>query len=158
MYRQVLLSLFFVTLIGCTPKDVTGPGEVRWDRETCARCSMALSDRNFAAQVRGAPEGQRTALYKFDDIGCAVIWLEKQAWKKQPNTEIWVTDHRSGDWLDATTAFYIKGRLSPMNYGLGAQAEAVEGALDFIQAKAHIMTAETRRHQHNHHQHMDHLS
>ena len=156
MYRQILLSLILYALIGCTPEDVTGPGEVRWDRETCVRCSMALSDRNFAAQVRGAPDGQRTVLYKFDDIGCAVIWLEKQTWKESPRTELWVSDYRNGEWLDATTAFYIKGVLSPMNYGLGAQAEAEEGTLDFTQAKAHIMTAETQRQQHVHHHHMDH--
>ena len=151
MYRRILLSLFFSTLVGCTPEDVTGPGEVRWDRETCTRCSMALSDRNFAAQVRGAAEGQRTALYKFDDIGCAVIWLDKQPWKDNPRTEIWVTDHRNGDWLDATIAFYVKEQLSPMNYGLGAQAHSEEGTLNFMQAKAHIMTAETQRHQHMDH-------
>ena len=153
MYRLILLSLFFITLTGCTPEDVTGPGDIRWDRETCTRCSMALSDRSYAAQVRGAPAEQRTVLYKFDDIGCAVIWLDKQPWKDDARTEIWVADHRSGEWLDASNAYYVKDKITPMNYGLGAQAEATEAALDFTQAKTHIMMSESKHHDHSH---MDH--
>ena len=68
MYRQILLSVLFIFVIGCAPEDVTGPGEVRWDRETCERCSMALSDRSFAAQVRGAPAEKRTACFKAQHV------------------------------------------------------------------------------------------
>jgi len=148
MYRHILLTSLLLAVAGCTPDDVTGPGDVRWDREVCARCSMAVGDRSFAAQVRGAPAGERTRLYKFDDIGCAVIWLQDQAWKDDPRTELWVVDHNNGEWLDATGASYIKGGLSPMNYGLAAQAEAVADALDFEQAVAHIMRVENEHHLH----------
>ena len=151
MYRHVLFSCFVLALTACTPDEVTGPGEIRWDREVCARCSMAIGDRSFAAQVRGAAAGERTRLYKFDDIGCAVIWLEQQVWKNDPRTEVWVMDHRNGEWLDARRAVYVKGRISPMNYGLAAQADLAGDVLDFEQAKTYIMTAETQRHLHNGH-------
>ena len=151
MYKRALHSLFFLVLTACSPQEVTGPGEVRWDRETCTRCNMAVGDRSYAAQVRGAPAGEQNKLYKFDDIGCAVIWLEKQEWKDDARTEIWVADHHNGQWLDARKAHYVTGKISPMNYGLGAQAEVAEGALDYSQAIAHIMMAEKQHHQHGGH-------
>ena len=152
MFRHILLTSLLLVGAGCTPDEVTGPGEIRWDREVCARCSMAVGDRHFAAQVRGAPGGDRTRLYTFDDIGCAVVWLHRQAWKDDPRTEVWVMDYLKGEWLDARTASFVKGKLSPMNYGLAAQAEATADALDFEQAKAHIMMVENEHHLHGGHE------
>ncbi len=151
MYTRILPSFFFLMLAACSPQELTGPGEVRWDRETCTRCNMAVGDRNYAAQVRGAPAGEKNKLYKFDDIGCAVIWLQQQDWKDDAHTEIWVADHRNGEWIDARKASYVTGKISPMNYGLGAQAEAAEAALDFSQAIAHINKAESEHHRHGGH-------
>jgi len=151
MYKCILLSYFLLVAAGCTPDQASGPGEVRWDRETCTRCSMAVGDRSFAAQVRAAPSGEKSRLYKFDDIGCAVIWLDTQSWKNDTGTEIWVADHRNGKWLDARKAHFVTGKLSPMNYGLAAQAEEAEGALDFSQAIEHIRMAENEQHRHGGH-------
>lgn len=151
MRARVWLSLMLLVMTACAQEPATGPGEVRWDRETCTRCNMAVGDRSFAAQVRGAAAGDKTGLYKFDDIGCAVIWLDKQPWQDDARTEIWVKDHRNGEWLDARNAFYVKDKISPMNYGLGAQAEAADTALNFTQAVAHIMTVEQELHQHGGH-------
>ena len=148
MLKHILLSFFFLLLSACSPEETSGPGEVRWDRETCTHCNMAVGDRHYAAQVRGAPAGEKTKLYKFDDIGCAIIWLKEQPWKDEPGTEIWVKDYRDGEWIDARKASYVKARISPMNYGLGAQTEVTEGALDYTQATAYIMVREEEHHQH----------
>jgi len=149
LINKCLPGFFLLALLACSPEQETGPGEVRWDRETCTRCNMAIGDRHYAAQIRGAAAGDRTRIYKFDDIGCAVTWLEKQNWKNDPRTEIWVADYRNAEWIDARKASYVTGKISPMNYGLGAQAEVTAGALDFAQAKAHIMLEEKERHQHD---------
>jgi len=152
MFMRVLPSLVLLLLVvACSAPDATGPGEVRWDRETCTHCSMAISDHLYAAQVRGAATGEKTRLYKFDDIGCALVWLEQQPWKNDARTEIWVADYRNGNWLDARSAFYVQGRISPMNYGLGAQTEASADTLDFAGASAHIMSVEKARSGHLHH-------
>ncbi len=156
MYRYILLSCFFLVAAACSPPETSGPGEVRWDRETCTRCNMAVGDRSYAAQVRVAAGGEKSRLYKFDDIGCAVIWLDTQAWKDDADTEIWVADHRNGEWLDARKAHYVTGKISPMNYGLGAQAETAEGALDFSRAIEHIKMAENEHHRHGGHNPMKH--
>ena len=46
--------------------------------------------------------------------------------------------------FDARTAWYVTGNKTPMLYGLGAQTERVEGALNFEQAIAHIYAVEER--------------
>ncbi|MCK5360994.1 MAG: protein NosL [Gammaproteobacteria bacterium] len=151
MYKHVLFSFLLLLLGACSQEEATGPGEVRWDRETCTRCSMAVGDRNYAAQVRGGALGEKSKLYQFDDIGCAVIWLKDQPWKDEASTEIWVKDHRNSEWIDARKASYVKGKISPMNYGLGAQADVADGALNYTQATAHIMMGEQQHHQHGGH-------
>ena len=153
-----LFSLLLTSLLlaGCSGEDATGPGEVRWDRESCTHCAMAISDHYYTAQVRGGVAGQRTRLYKFDDIGCAVVWLDGQPWKGDSRTEIWVTDQLSGEWIDARLASYVTGKVTPMDYGLGAQREASPGAMDFTGAMEHIHAVDVRKHLHGGgHQHPD---
>ncbi|WP_456379031.1 nitrous oxide reductase accessory protein NosL [Thiolapillus sp.] len=145
--RSVIGALgLLLVLAGCSGEPDTGPGKVRWDREVCERCAMTVSDHNYSAQVRGGPVGQKGKLYKFDDIGCAVIWLDQQPWKDDPSTEVWVTDYRNGDWIDARKAWYVTGKVTPMGYGLGATPEKEAAALDFEAAKKHVYTVEEQTH------------
>jgi len=111
---------------------------------------MALSDRKFAAQVRQPlAKGQIPKVYKFDDIGCAVTWLEDRPWKEDKATEIWVVDHHTGGWIDARKASYVTGLVSPMGYGLGAQAGAAGQGLDFAAARDQILGLDHRQHMHH---------
>jgi len=144
----IIIPLLFL-LIACEEEKTTGADKVRWDREICARCAMAVSDRNYSAQVRGGREGKKSKLYKFDDLGCAVIWLDKQNWKGDARTEVWVNDHRNGKWINAKTAWYVKMNNTPMDYGLGAQTEKAEGALNYEQANVHIYKVEERFNTHS---------
>lgn len=140
-----------LSLGGCGGDPGTGPVPVKWDRATCERCRMVLSDRNHGAQVRLAQADRPARVYLFDDLGCALIWLEDQPRRDDPATEIWVGDWRTGDWIDARTASYIRGQVTPMGYGLGAQTAAAAGALDFQGAKAHIFEVERRLNIHGGH-------
>lgn len=145
-FPALLVILFIgatILLAGCSGDAGTGPVEVKWDRDACERCNMVLSDRHHAAQIRHTPAGGgRSRVYKFDDIGCAVLWLDQRPWRQEPGVEIWVTDHRSGDWLDARTAHYVTGQLTPMQYGLGAQPDPAPGSLSFTEAAEHIYRVE----------------
>lgn len=135
-----------VLLPGCSNDPGTGPAEVKWDRVTCERCRMVLSDRHYSAEIRVHPEGKRSKVYFFDDIGCAVLWLEGagKRWADDPRTEIWVKDHRSGEWIDARTATYVEGKLTPMEYGLGAQSDPDPNGMDFAAAIQRIHEVEER--------------
>jgi copper chaperone NosL len=139
-------------LTACSGSPDTGPKAVKWDRDSCERCRMVLSDRHQAAQVRYLPEGSRySKVLMFDDIGCALLWLEDKPWKDLPSTEIWVADHRDGRWIDARTAYFVPGLKTPMDYGLGAQTQPVAGALDFAQARTHVLAMEQRFNSHGQH-------
>ena len=134
--RIFLLGAVALFLAACSREPETGPVELKWDRDTCKRCSMAISDRHYAVQVRGGPKKQ---VSKFDDIGCAVHWLKDQPWGNDPATEIWVTDFRSGKWLDARTANYVAGKTTPMAYGFGASGEALPGSIGFEEVSKQLL-------------------
>jgi len=139
--KYLFYMLSVVTLlIGCSNND-TGTVEIKWDRDSCERCKMAVSSRHFAAQVRGGPKNKA---YVFDDLGCALHWLNKQTWNKTP--KIWVTDYRNGQWLDARTAYYVPGQMTPMDFDFGAVAEQVEGSVDFATAKAQMLAKKHKPH------------
>lgn len=134
--RICLLGPTLLLLAACSREPATGPVEIKWDRDTCVRCSMVISDRHYAVQVRGGPKKQ---VFKFDDIGCAVHWLKGQPWGNEPATEIWVADYRSGKWLDARGAHYVTGKRTPMGYGYGAADEVLPGSMSFDEARKQLL-------------------
>ena len=71
-------GLLLAPLAGCGKQGhwPEGMAEIKWDRDTCARCNMVISDPRFAAEMRG---GEKGAVFKFDDIGCLVFWLRDKA-------------------------------------------------------------------------------
>lgn len=120
-----------------------GMQPIIWDRDTCVRCNMAISDRRFAAQMRGGP---RRTVFKFDDVGCAAFWLRDKTkdypWMAEPGTRLWVADVGSRDqavrWLDARQAQYIT-RTSPMGYNFGAVGLPQAGSVDFATMSEHTL-------------------
>jgi nitrous oxide reductase accessory protein NosL len=124
-------------LTACAPAPQSGPAEIKWDRDVCAHCGMAISDRHFAAAVRGGP---RNEAFKFDDIGCALQWLAKQPWGREGQVKIWVARHRDGEWLDARAARYLGGKTSPMGFNYAA-VDATEGGVDFEELKRLVLAA-----------------
>jgi len=142
----VLLSLG-----ACSGDLDNGPAEVKWDRYTCERCRMVLSDRQHAAQIRVPGPDGRAQRYYFDDLGCALVWLQDQPFRDAPDTKIWVNDWRTGQWIDARSATYLSGQITPMGYGLGAQSDPHPGGLDFAQARQRILERERGVNRHGAH-------
>ena len=116
-FYLLLLPFFFLGFSGCEKKPIGAVEKMHWDRDMCERCKMAISERKFAVQVIDPKTGKN---YKFDDIGCAVLWMdeEKVPWKDQ--AIIWITDAKTGQWIDARKAEYTEGSITPMAYGFGA--------------------------------------
>ncbi len=114
--------------------DGRGPEPVRWGEETCALCGHTINDRRFAAQLRG-PGAQ---VWKFDDIGCAALYLPKQPWGDHPGAEVWVANSDTKDsdrvtWIDGRMARFVAGRPSPRGYDFGAVTNKPAESLDWIQ-------------------------
>jgi nitrous oxide reductase accessory protein NosL len=133
----VALGLFFVLASGCRGQGETGPVEIKFDRDGCARCSMIISDRNFPVEVRGGPDKK---VYKFDDLGCAMHWLEGKEWASDQSTEIWVTDMKTMTWLEAKKSRFVGGKTTPMAYGFGATSEASPETVSFEEARRAVMS------------------
>lgn len=141
-------SVFLILLLSaCSKAPETGAIDVKWDRDACEHCRMVLSDRNFATEIRG---GERKEIFKFDDLGCALHWLEKQTWKNDTNVEIWVKDFKTQQWLDARKAFYLPNQTTPMDYGFAAISTAAENTVNFEAAKK-VILAKTNHHSHHSH-------
>ncbi len=120
MKKYKLLFLFaalLLTFSGCQKKNQNGIAQMHWDRDMCERCKMAISERKYAVQVID-PKTHKA--YKFDDIGCAVLWFDEEhiPWKNQ--ARIWITDAKTGKWIDARTALYTDDSITPMAYGFAA--------------------------------------
>lgn len=143
--KTVVVFFLAIFLSSCFDEQDTGAKDVRWDRDACERCRMVLSDQRFAAQIRYTSiKGTRSRVTKFDDIGCAIIWLEDKPFKDAKETEIWVSSHQDKQWINAKTATFVRKNTSPMEYGLGAQSEFVEGGLTYDQAKEHVFKIEEK--------------
>lgn len=126
--RRFMAGAAALTLAGCS-KQTEGTEEIHYGRDTCAKCGMVISDAHYAAEIRGGPD---KALAKFDDVGCAVNWLEKMEWRGETSTNFWVMDGETGtQWLNAQQAWYMPGAMTPMNYGFMAAKTKTEGALDY---------------------------
>lgn len=115
MTGKKTLTLLAALISACVDGQ-TGPAAIVWDRDACTECTMVISDPAFAAQVR-SPKGQA---FKFDDVGCAVRWLDKQPWARDPAVAFWVSAGPEGRWVEARGARFESGKASPMGYGFAA--------------------------------------
>ena len=152
MNRRHVLGAFALTpivalLAACGKKGQWPEGmvEFKWDRDTCVRCSMVISDHRFAAQMRG---GEKNIAFKFDDVGCLIFWLRDKAqqfpWMVDPATRMWVADALSKNdepvrWLNPHQAHFLPGRLSPMGYNYAAVSSSQAGSVDFATMRTQIL-------------------
>ena len=88
----------------------------------CGHCRMAISQRQFAAEVLDSDENA----VKFDDIGCMLRYLANG---RQEPAAIFVTDYAARQWLDAKAAVFVQGSkvATPMAGGVlafGGRAKA----------------------------------
>lgn len=134
--RDLFLTAAALALAACS-KQAEGTEEIHYGRENCVKCGMMISDPHFAAEIRGGPD---RALYKFDDVGCATNWLDKQAWRGDEKTDFWVMDNDGGKtWLKALDAWYTPGAMSPMNYGFAAHGAKTADAVNYLTMRAAVL-------------------
>ena len=121
-YKMRLLNTLFITFIllitnSCDSKPKGAVEKMHWDRDMCERCKMAISERKFAVE---AIDIKKNKTYKFDDLGCALLWIEKNKVPLDENLKLWITDAKTGEWIDAKSAIYIDGARTPMAYGFAS--------------------------------------
>lgn len=105
------------------------PAPLDTRHESCAWCRMSVSSQRFAAQIVAPAE---EPLF-FDDLGCLRDWLAGGGAARLAKGAIaYVADHRTGDWVPAASAVYVRvGPLeTPMGSHLLAHADAASRAAD----------------------------
>lgn len=117
-YFKFLIGVFLVlSFNACEKKSTTGIEKVHWDRDMCARCVMVVSDRHNTTQVKDPQTGKK---YMFDDIGCMALWFDEENIEWKDKAIVWITDVKTGKWIDAKKAFYDTENITPMAYGFSA--------------------------------------
>ena len=116
-FYLLFIPLLLILFLGCEKKDENGIAKMHWDRDMCERCKMAISERKFAFMIVN-PKSKKS--YKFDDIGCGVLWLDEEKIPWKDDAIYWITDAKDGHWIDAKTAYYTDESITPMAYGLAA--------------------------------------
>jgi copper chaperone NosL len=126
MRRLLLLGL----VAGCGSP---GPRPLAYDGEACAHCQMTLSDRRFGGElVLGTGR-----VIPFDDAGCLITYLTREADLASRVHSVWVSDFLPPhQLLDARQAVFLASDSirSPMDYRLaalrpGARADSLRAAL-----------------------------
>jgi copper chaperone NosL len=101
--------------VSCSP-GVPEPVEIVFNEESCSFCRMAVSQREFAAEVVTLSGSLDT----FDDIGCLVKWMKEH--QPPSSAGVFVVDFNDGTWISATDAAYVHSEdlPTPMSSGLAA--------------------------------------
>jgi hypothetical protein len=107
MSKRAFAAAAALALWAC--EEASTPVDPVWGKQACASCTMLLSDPRFASQL-ATREGARVY---FDDPGCMASWMREHPGLAQ---RAWVRS-RSGTWIDATSARFVRGQRSPMAYG-----------------------------------------
>lgn len=136
--RRIAFGLAAALVLACS-EPTSGPVRIVWGRHACDHCAMAINDARYAAQIRTGPR----EVVRFDEFGCAVIWLADHPEAKP--VEFWVMDMDTEQWLDAGEARYRAGQRTPMAHGFAAIAAAEPGALDFEAARAAVLATRRER-------------
>jgi len=146
-HRLGFALIALLLCVDCGSEAISGPVAVHWDRDTCERCAMTLGSRRFAAQVRVSGD-QRAHL--FDDVGCALLWVEENAPETRHATlGIWVRDASGTEWIDARTARFGAGFETPMGYGYGTVGTDVAPSIGLTELRRRLAAREDERRNRN---------
>ena len=111
---RVALALLLLS-VSCAGRP--GPASIRLGEDACAWCRMTIVSQNTAAQI--VAPGAEPVL--FDEIGCLRQYVATMP--LPPDAMVFVTDHRTGEWVDARTAVFTETkRETPMSSGILAHA------------------------------------
>jgi len=115
---KIISIAFILTIVnGCNSKPKGSVGKMHWDRDMCERCKMAISERKYAVE---AIDIKNNKTYRFDDIGCTVLWMSENKIPIDSNIKLWITDAKTGKWIDAKSAIYTDDSITPMAYGFAS--------------------------------------
>lgn len=125
--KRLARTLAFASVLAACGRGPAAPTQPDTRHDSCGWCRMAVSDLRFAAQLAAPSEEPRF----FDDVGCLATFL-KAGGAPAKGQVAYVADHRTRQWIRASSAVYTKvpGLLTPMNSFLVAHADAASRDAD----------------------------
>ncbi|QED46781.1 nitrous oxide reductase accessory protein NosL [Cytobacillus dafuensis] len=102
--RKILVYFIgIIILSGCAGTQSFEPVEINPEIDVCEICNMSIAHENYATEIISS-EGD---VFKFDDIGCMVEFLEKdKSLAKDKVAKQFVRDSETGEWLELKDAFH----------------------------------------------------
>ena len=104
----------------------------------CSTCKMEIQQLPYAVEI----VNQKGKTWFFDDMGCALTWLEHQDFKN--NVTIWTQTEDTHQWVNATKACYKEDAPTPMGFGFAAQEQCQKTMLDYNSMRAKLLHDNTR--------------
>ncbi|UII56165.1 nitrous oxide reductase accessory protein NosL [Cytobacillus spongiae] len=105
MKKMLLMGMVLLLMLPACGKEQTyEPVEVNQDIDVCEICNMSLANQNFVTEII-SKDGD---VYKFDDIGCMVEFIEKE--ERITEEEIakqYVRDMETGSWIELEQAYHV---------------------------------------------------
>ena len=148
MKKAILILFPIVLLLGAfflfrtqSPSDVINtnkePLEFKDNTIQCPQCNMFLVGKKYTAETVTS-DGKT---HFFDDVGCMVMWVEKNA-KEDTNLVGWVYTLDSNKWIKSDSAFYSINDGTPMHYGFGAYEKDFEKSINYGEMKLRMLRGE----------------
>jgi len=143
--KIVLLMLLVLSFLGCEKENVKGPHKIHYDRDMCTECKMVISDRNYAVQIVNPIKNKA---YNFDDIGCAIIWMDKSTEKWLDTAPMYIADQKTSKLIPSREVYWAKGFTTPMDFGFAAFKVKPEGkTYDFLEVYRDVMQSKNAKKQ-----------
>ena len=105
---------------------------------SCAKCKMDVNALDYATQAIK----KNGDTYFFDDIGCMILWLEKNSEEIVAAYVMTLDTHK---WIKAAQADYSRIAPSPMGYGFGAVEASKASLISYDEMKTLMLKGETLR-------------
>ena len=112
--------------------------DIKANTYSCAKCKMNVNALDYATQAIK----KNGDTYFFDDIGCMVLWLEKNAEEIVTSYVMTLDTHK---WIKAAQAHYSRIAPSPMGYGFGAVEAPKTNLISYDAMKIFMLKGETLR-------------
>jgi copper chaperone NosL len=141
--RWLWVILAALLLLGCAQGSAeVSPPEIRYGEDSCAECSMIISDPRFAAAYAHEISPGRYQQLAFDDIGDMLIHVAKHPEHKI--VAFYTHDYKTEEWLDAKGAYYVAGDAitTPMGHGIAAFTTEEDAQALALETNGEILTWE----------------
>jgi copper chaperone NosL len=118
MIRILIFPFLIFSITSCKNETEIKPVEILYGQDSCERCKMIISEKTYSAEYI-LPKGEAR---KFDDIGCMIHFHNEEESKGDKIVARFVRDYNTGEWIDATKAYFVgsKDIITPMGHGLAA--------------------------------------